>query len=580
MAHELFDALARLTLGGSAAILAVLLLRRPLHRLSGAQVAYAAWGAVPLVIVALLLPAPVAPVAPLASAVHEAVLAPVAAAAATTFDPRPWLVALWLAGAGLAAAWLVLQQRRYLRSLGRLEADTEARVLRSGSVFAGPALVGAWRPRIVLPADFEERYDARERALILAHEEVHRRRGDAWVNALAAALQSLNWFNPLLHYAVGRFRLDQELACDAAVIARFPEARRRYADAMLKVQLAGQPRQELRLPAGCTWPSRQHLKERILMLKRSRTTRRARIAGLVLVAGVALAGACVAWAGQAPRAPDVADAPEIPIVAILRVDLAGVPGTPVRVIHPAGSPFEIAGDGWRAEFVVRIVTPGRLALRGTIRENGRVVASPEVHARPGEPFVLSIDGDGGQAFRVAGTVGFADTPSGMPVPPAPPAPPVAPADPPATAPPPPLPPPPGGVPALPAAPEAPPPPPAPAGATEPGYRALKPPVHPPGPVATRATGTVFLIVEVGEDGSAREVTLDHAEPPDVSPLLIEAVIRAVHTWSFNPAQREGRYLADTVIVPVQFALDGRQGEGARPAPGALDALTMRGDSGH
>ena len=37
----------------------------------------------------------------------------------------------------------------------------------------GPALVGVLRPRLVLPADFETRFDARERALILAHEEVY-----------------------------------------------------------------------------------------------------------------------------------------------------------------------------------------------------------------------------------------------------------------------------------------------------------------------------------------------------------------------------------------------------------------------
>src|SRR5690606_182279 len=119
------------------------------------------------------------------------------------------------------------------------------------SVFAGPALVGAWRARIVLPADFERRYDTLERELILAHERVHLARGDAWVNAFVALLRSLNWFNPLVHLAAAKFRLDQELACDAAVIARFPRARRRYADAMLKVQLAGQAWQELRLPVGC-----------------------------------------------------------------------------------------------------------------------------------------------------------------------------------------------------------------------------------------------------------------------------------------------------------------------------------------
>ncbi|MBN8728248.1 MAG: TonB family protein [Xanthomonadales bacterium] len=573
MAHELFDTLVRLTLGGSTAILALLLLRPALQRLFGAQVAYAAWAAVPLVVLAMLLPAPVAPQMPLAPAGGGAVLAPVLAAAKLAFDPRPRLLGLWLAGAVIAAAWFAVQQRQYLRSLGRMVERSGTRVLQSDSLFAGPALVGAWRPRIVLPADFERRYDARERALILAHEEVHRRRGDAWINAFVATLQSLNWFNPLLHYAAGRFRLDQELACDAAVVARFPEARRPYADAMLKVQLAGQPRQELRLPAGCTWPSRQNLKERIIMLKRSRPARRARIAGLVLVAGAALAGAWAAWASQAPRPVQATGADSRLIDATVRIDIAGTAGKPMHVIHPAGSPFEIADGAWRGEFVATALAPDLIALRGTVRKDGRPVASPEVHVRPGEPFAIAIDGNGGQAFRLEGTLAFAGTAaSGMPAPPAPPA---APAAPPAT-----VPPPPPGVPAPPAAPEAPPPPP-PAEATEPSYRALKPPVYPPEAVKSRIQGVVFLKVRVGTDGRVLDAELDHTVPDGLAPELVDAAIGAVNTWTFNPARSNGVAIVGEGIVPVEFAIP----QNAQPhqiptPPGALDPVTVRGDSGH
>src|SRR6185503_20979525 len=99
------------------------------------------------------------------------------------------------------------------------------------------AVVGALDPHVVVPSDFEARFDAEERVLVLAHEWAHLRRQDARVNALVALLQCAFWFNPLVHLAARAIRMDQELACDAAVIAQFPEARRRYAEAMLKTQV-------------------------------------------------------------------------------------------------------------------------------------------------------------------------------------------------------------------------------------------------------------------------------------------------------------------------------------------------------
>src|SRR5581483_10770674 len=103
---------------------------------------------------------------------------PAVAASAIAPDPLPWVAAIWLIGACSAFVLLVRAQRRFVRALGRLlPLDTD--VVRAESSSGSPALVGAWRPRIVLPADFETRYDAAERALILAHERTHRARGDA-----------------------------------------------------------------------------------------------------------------------------------------------------------------------------------------------------------------------------------------------------------------------------------------------------------------------------------------------------------------------------------------------------------------
>src|SRR5690606_2792940 len=249
--NELLQGLIETNLAGSAAILLVLALRRPLRRAFGAGVAYAAWALVPLAMLAVLLPAASAPMAVAMPAL--AMLAPVDAVAGVSVgrampDPWAWAAPAWALGALACAAWMAAQQRRFLRGLGGL-ADRGDGVLVADAAVAGlPAVVGLWRPRIVLPADVQQRYDATERALMLAHERTHVAHGDLFANALAAGLRCLCWFNPLLHAAARRFRDDQELACDQQVVRRHPAARRAYGEAMLKTQLAGGL-----LPLGCHW---------------------------------------------------------------------------------------------------------------------------------------------------------------------------------------------------------------------------------------------------------------------------------------------------------------------------------------
>ena len=271
MAADFLALLIRLNLAAGLAILCVMALRVPARRLFGPACAYALWLSVPLASAAALLPArttsPLAPPGlPIDTIARMATdwtvpAAPLTAAPAT-IDMALMLLALWLAGAGLAVGVVTVLHRRGLQRLGGLQATGDADLYRSESVWSGPAVIGALRPRIVVPADFEDRFTAPEQAVVLTHERVHLARADAAINAAVVLFQCLNWMNPLVHLGARLLRLDQEMACDAAVIERHPDARRLYAGAMLKTQLA-----PLQSPLGCYWPAkgRNPLKERFAM---------------------------------------------------------------------------------------------------------------------------------------------------------------------------------------------------------------------------------------------------------------------------------------------------------------------------
>ena len=268
MMSEVLAAILRANLVGAAAILAVLILRIPARRLFGPELAYTLWAAPPLVAFATLLPA-----RSIEGDTGHAMAEAVSSFAATG-------LAIWALGLAATAAGLAVAQLRFL---------AQARAGR-----AGPSVVGVIAPRVVMPRN-EGIYTSEETALIRAHEREHVSRQDPRAAALAAVLQALCWFNPLAHLGAYLMRLDQELACDAAVLRRRPGDRCLYAKTLLKTQLTSQS-----LPFGCHWPSRgvHPLEVRIALLK---TTRRHEgLAGPLLVATTVLIAAVAAWNVQPP----------------------------------------------------------------------------------------------------------------------------------------------------------------------------------------------------------------------------------------------------------------------------------------
>ncbi|MGH8217164.1 MAG: M56 family metallopeptidase [Steroidobacteraceae bacterium] len=202
-----------------------------------------------------------------------------------------WLLGAWCVGVALFAVYLAGAQRVFVNNLGELSGSR--RVLRAEHAAGCPALLGVIHPKIVLPCDFETRYTRLERLLIFSHERAHLRHGDAAWNALVALLRCLFWFNPLVHLAATRFRVDQELACDAAVVGERPGSQRSYASAMLKSELS-----ESALPVGCHWQSVRHFKERLLMLKQTIPGRARRTCGLVCVTLSSVLVGYAAWAAE------------------------------------------------------------------------------------------------------------------------------------------------------------------------------------------------------------------------------------------------------------------------------------------
>lgn len=268
MVSDVLAGLIRANLVAGLAVLAVMALRRPMRRHFGPEIAYGLWALPPIAFVATLMPPPVM--------LEE----PGADPFALSSTAANLALGVWMLGVALALAIFARAQLRFLRAA------------RAGR--AGPSVVGVINPRIVMPRD-DGAYSAEERDLIRAHERQHILRADPRAGALATAFQALCWFNPLAHVAAHLMRLDQELACDAAVLRSRPDARALYARTLLKTQLAAQS-----LPFGCHWPARgpHPLEVRVATLRAPVT--HDGLTGPILLAAGMLTAAFSAWTAQPP----------------------------------------------------------------------------------------------------------------------------------------------------------------------------------------------------------------------------------------------------------------------------------------
>ena len=136
---------------------------------------------------------------------------------------RLWLgaAALVLAG-GALGAWRL---RRLVRAQ-RVSASSVTVVDGVGVTLTdslGPATVGLWRPRVLLPR-WVLALPARRRQYVVRHEDEHRRAHDAALLVGASALVALMPWNLALWWQLRRLRLAVEIDCDRRVVAALGDA--------------------------------------------------------------------------------------------------------------------------------------------------------------------------------------------------------------------------------------------------------------------------------------------------------------------------------------------------------------------
>ena len=505
--NDLLSILAVSALSCTGAIASILTVRKSMTRQFGAQVAYAMWALVPLASMATLLPARsvvrVVKAIPASGQIAASPLGDLGALASPvsqfdrSIDVAMGLCGLWILG--MAASMLVfrLQHRRFVRGLGRLDA-MPGDVHRAQTTQGCPALVGVWHPRIVLPADFESRYSASERELILAHERHHLARGDALANALATVLRSVFWFNPLVHLAMTRFMADQELACDAAVIARFPSARRVYADAMLKAQAS-----DFRAALACHWTPRNLLAERIARLAHPPIGRSRRWIGNTTAVAMIVSGSIAAWASQpietrtqyeswSPIETSIVDASDASHAPTPVPDLAKSEAPSERI-----SPMAPHNPSRKDAAVSRDVNLQNIAARPQ-RNSMQRSADPA----PAESARTTNDASAEPASVMAATPSDDRSPRELA-----------------------------------------------------SYRRDHAPKYPAAAARAHIEGTVVLDVGVDASGNPTDARVENLLPATASELA-SASLAAVTHWQFEPALHNGHAVAGRLAVPFVFALSG------------------------
>jgi len=213
------------------------------------------------------------------------------------------LLAVWALASTIVLARLLIA----LIAIARLRGASEARlvddvpVLITGEV--GPAVIGAWRPRVLLPVALLD-LDLPLRRLVLRHEMEHCRANDQLaVLGSAFALALMPWNLPLW-WISRRCRLALEVDCDARVLAGESNARL-YGKLLMLIS----QRQRETVLAPMLAASNSHLERRIAaMLPVKMNGRGARIAlalAATIVAGIAACTSRISDGVTSPK-PEVA----------------------------------------------------------------------------------------------------------------------------------------------------------------------------------------------------------------------------------------------------------------------------------
>jgi len=133
---------------------------------------------------------------------------------------------------GIVGYFAVLKKTRF-------ESIPYTKNIRLSDYFKTPIVCGLFRPKIILPMNFDLDDEAKVNSVI-AHECTHIRRGDNFWRLLASFTLYVHWFNPLVWLCYCAFIRDMEVSCDEEVLAKSKtDIRTEYAESLVSLSGSG-----------------------------------------------------------------------------------------------------------------------------------------------------------------------------------------------------------------------------------------------------------------------------------------------------------------------------------------------------
>ncbi|MBN2088516.1 WG repeat-containing protein [candidate division KSB1 bacterium] len=129
-----------------------------------------------------------------------------------------------------------------------------------------PVLYGIFKPKILLPKNFDKQLTSDQIRHIFLHELAHYKRKDVLVSCLTTILQIVYWFNPIIWFAFYKMRIDRELACDEMTLNQIGAAQSQsYGQTIISV--LENISIEFRLPIAVgIIENKKHLRRRLTMI--------------------------------------------------------------------------------------------------------------------------------------------------------------------------------------------------------------------------------------------------------------------------------------------------------------------------
>lgn len=303
------DWLIEQTILCSAFMLILINSRKYLNKQLGAFSTYLLWAVIPITLMVSLVFEMFPPQMPyeIYKAVYHASKAVTAKEPILTEYQSLWLFYTYFLGTTLVLFGLISSYAQSIKQLCRLSVNSNTLPMPFRHIQAyqsdlvpSPVIIGLFKLRIILPADFNSRYSDEQQQLIIEHELTHYRHKDNVWNLFALMIIALFWFNPIVWIAYKAFRQQQELACDQDVLKeKSLNQRKAYAYALLNTCSS----QKLSFFTQLNYSDEMFMKERIVEVNQHIKNKKRPV--LILLASLLAVGAIGQYtlAGQPESLP-------------------------------------------------------------------------------------------------------------------------------------------------------------------------------------------------------------------------------------------------------------------------------------